>query len=63
VVLVQTPDEMSGIDEPCDVDHDDVTQRESNKNCSLNRIIPVFERCVDWKEHEEDEVEDPVESD
>lgn len=53
---------MSRIDEPRNVDHDDVAQRESDEDCCLNRVVPVFEWRVDGKQHEEDKVEDPVES-
>lgn len=53
---------MRRVDEPRDVDDDDVAERESNEKSCLNGVVPVLERGVDGKQYEYDEIENPVES-
>lgn len=62
VVFVQSPDEVSRVDQPCNVQHQQVTQRKCNKDRSLHGITPVFQRGVDWQQDEQDRVEQPVET-
>lgn len=53
---------MSGVYKPSDVNDDNIAQWESNKDCSLDRVIPVLKRSIDRKQHEQNEVKNPIKS-
>lgn len=54
MVFVETPNEVRGVDQPRNVDHDDVAQGKCNENSRLHGVIPILERCVDWKQNKDD---------
>lgn len=60
-VFVEAPQEVRGVHQPRDVDHDDVAQGEGHEEGRLHRVVPVLEGRVNRQQDEAHEVEDPVE--
>lgn len=61
-VLGQAPQEVGRVDEPRDIQDDDVAQGEGDEEGGLNRVVPVLEGRIDRQQHEKDQVEDPIKS-
>lgn len=62
VVLVQPPDEVRRVDQPRNIDDDDVAQGEGDEYGRLHGVIPILKRCIDWQQYKDDQVQNPVKS-